>query len=204
MNSSNTTQVIEGTDTGVEGNARLTGFVAALLFILLAVEGITVPQVHSLLTLHIFVGMVLLPLALLKTVSTGYRFARYYLGDDAYVRKGAPPVLLRLAGPFVVLLTVAVLGTGIAVAVAGRGGHLLLLHKASFIMWFGVMTVHVLGHLTETLPLAIADWRRSTRRAVPAAGLRVSLVLATLGVGLLLGLATLNWTHTFHHKHGFG
>jgi hypothetical protein len=194
----NATEVKEGTDTGVDGNARLTGFVAVLLFLLLALEGFTILRVHSLLALHIFVGMVLLPLALLKTASTGYRFARYYLGDDAYVRKGAPPILLRLAGPFVVLLTIAVLGTGIAVAVVGRGGHLLLLHKASFILWFGVMTVHVLGHIFETVPLAIADWRRSTRRAVPAAGLRVSLVLATLGVGVLLGLATLNWAHTWH------
>src|SRR6516162_8683174 len=180
MNVWNATHVKEDTNAGVVGNARLTGFVALLLFFLLALEGFTILRVHQLLTLHIFVGMVLVPLALLKTVSTGYRFARYYLGDDAYVRKGAPPILLRLAGPFVVLLTVAVLATGIAVAVAGRGGHLLLLHKASFILWFGVMTVHVLGHLTETVPLAIADWRRSTRRAVPAAGLRVSLVLVTL------------------------
>jgi hypothetical protein len=186
-----------GGDSGVAGNARLTGFAALLLFILLALEGITILRIHALLALHIFVGMVLVPLALLKTLSTGYRFVRYYIGDDAYVRKGAPPILLRLAGPFVVLLTVAVLGTGIAVAVAGRGGRLLLLHKASFILWFGVMTVHVLGHLTETLPLAIADWRRSTRRAVPAAALRVWLVLATLGVGVLLGVATLNWAHTW-------
>jgi hypothetical protein len=193
---------VEARDVGVAGNARLTGFAGALIFILLAVEGFTILHVGSQLALHIFVGMVLVPLALLKTVSTGYRFARYYLGDDAYERKGAPPILLRLAGPFVVLLTLAVLGTGIAVAVAGRGGNLLLLHKATFILWFGVMTVHVLGHLLETLPLAIADWRPSTRRAVPAAGLRVSLVLVTLGVGVLLGVATLNWAHTWHHHHG--
>src|SRR5690348_8610243 len=88
--------VMEGGDAGVAGNARLTGFVAALLFILLAVEGITVPQVRSLLTLHIFVGMVLVPLAIVKTISTGYRFVRYYTGDAAYVRKGAPPIILRL------------------------------------------------------------------------------------------------------------
>src|SRR3974390_3075966 len=90
---------VEAGDVGVAGNARLTGFAGALIFLLLAVEGFTILHMGSQLALHIFVGMVLVPLALLKTVSTGYRFARYYLGDDAYERKGAPPLLLRLAGP---------------------------------------------------------------------------------------------------------
>ena len=103
--------------------------------------------------LHIFVGTVLVPVALLKTFSTGYRFVRYYAGNEAYVRKGAPPVILRLAGPLVIVLTVAVFATGIAAAVAGPGTWLLEAHKASFILWFVVTTVHVLGHILETAAL---------------------------------------------------
>lgn len=32
--------------------------------------------------------------------------------------------------------------------------ELLTLHKASFVLWFIAMTVHVLGHLTDTARLA--------------------------------------------------
>jgi hypothetical protein len=67
-----------------------------------------------LLTEHVFIGLLLVPPVLLKTGSTLWRFARYYLGDPAFRRKGPPPVLLRLLGPFVILLTLAVLATGVA------------------------------------------------------------------------------------------
>ncbi|HET9730661.1 MAG TPA: hypothetical protein VFR41_14625, partial [Acidimicrobiia bacterium] len=98
----------DASESGVVGNARLTGALGAVLFVVLAVEGVKILRVHSLVALHIFVGMVLVPVALFKTLSTGYRFLRYYVGDHAYVRKGAPPFVLRVAGPFVVVLTVAV------------------------------------------------------------------------------------------------
>ena len=43
-------------DAGVESNARLTAMTAAVLLVLLAVEGVTVLRVHSLLWLHVFLG----------------------------------------------------------------------------------------------------------------------------------------------------
>lgn len=179
------------------GNSRLTGAAGALLFVLLAVEGVTILRVHSLVALHIFVGMVLAPVAVLKTLTTGYRFIRYYTGDAAYVRKGAPPTILRVAGPFVVVLTFAVLATGVGAAVDGPGTWLLRAHKASFILWFGVTTVHVLGHIVETPGLAMADWRGSTRRAVPDARWRLTLLVASLVLGVVLGAATRSWTHAW-------
>jgi len=42
---------------------------------------------------------------------------------------------------------VAVLGTGIVLSVVGPGNaQWLFLHKASFVLWFGVMTIHVLNY----------------------------------------------------------
>jgi len=177
-------------DAGVAGNARLTAANAALLLVLLAIEGVTVLRVRALLTPHVFVGMVLIPPVLLKVASTGWRFARYYRGAPAYQRKGPPPVLLRLLGPVVVLLTVVLFASGAGLLLVSRSWLPLLLkvHKASFVLWFGAMTIHVLGHLGEVFRLAPRDWLRRTRRDVTGAGSRQWLIAASLVVGILLGV----------------
>jgi hypothetical protein len=174
----------------VESNARLTGGMAAVLFVLLAAEGVTILQIRGLLPEHVFIGMLLVPPVLVKTASTMYRFGRYYLGTPAFRRKGPPPALLRLLGPFVVLLTFAVLGTGIALMLVPPSlrGQLLTLHKVTFILWIIAMTVHVLGHLAETARLAPRDWMRRTRRQVTGASARQWTIAASLVAGVLLGL----------------
>jgi hypothetical protein len=93
---------------------------------------------------------------LLKVASTGWRFARYYRGAPAYRRKGPPPLLLRLLGPVVVILTVVLLASGVGLLLVGPSWLPLLLkvHKASFVLWFGAMTIHVLSHLGEVFRLA--------------------------------------------------
>jgi hypothetical protein len=176
-------------DAGVSGNARLTAANAALLLVLLAIEGVTVLRVRALLTPHVFVGMVLIPPVLLKVASTGWRFVRYYSGAPAYQRKGPPPVLLRLLGPVVVLLTVVLFASGAGLLLVSRSWLPLLLkvHKASFILRVGAMTIHVLGHLGEVFRLAPRDWLRRTRRDVTGAGPRQWLIAASLVAGILLG-----------------
>jgi hypothetical protein len=176
-------------DAGVEGNARLTGSLAAVLFVLLAVEGFTILGVRRLLAPHVFVGMVLVPPVVAKTLSTGYRFLRYYAGAPAYRRRGAPPLVLRVLGPFVVLSTLVVLATGIALMYVPTSSRqaLLFLHKASFVLWFGAMAIHVVGHLLDTTRLAPADWVRRSRRQVAGAGLRQWAVALCLVAGALLG-----------------
>jgi hypothetical protein len=176
-----------------EGNARLTGSTAAVLFVLLAAEGFTILNIRGLLTMHILVGMVLVPPILLKIGSTVWRFAQYYRGSPDYRRKGPPPMILRLLGPIVIVLTVAVFATGIALLL-GPGGwrnQMLLLHKASFIVWLAVMALHVLGHLPETVKLAPRDWLPRTRRQVTGAGLRQWALAASVGLGLVLGVLVL-------------
>ena len=176
-------------DAGVESNSRLTGSTAALLFVLLAVEGVTILRIHVLLTPHVFVGMLLVPPVLVKLGSTGWRFARYYLGDPAYRRKGPPPAVLRLLGPVAVVLTVTVLASGVALVLGPNGwrDRLVFVHKASFILWLAVMTIHVLGHALETARLAPLDWMRRSRRQVAGAGARQWVLAASVVVGALLG-----------------
>jgi hypothetical protein len=180
---------------GPAGNARLTGGAAALLLGLLAVEGATIPFVGSLIGPHVFIGMLLIPPVALKLASTGYRFTRYYSGSPAYRRKGPPPLLMRLLAPGVVLATVALFGTGVALLAAGPGsGPWLFLHKASFVIWFGLMTIHVLGHLLEIPALALPDWRRAGGREARLAGsgLRLTALATSLLAGLALALATIS------------
>jgi len=181
-------------DAGVSGNARLTAANAALLLVLLAIEGVTVLRVRALLTPHVFVGMLLIPPVLLKVASTGWRFTRYYRGAPAYRRKGPPPLLLRLLGPAVVILTVVLFASGVGLLLVSRSWLPLLLkvHKASFILWFGAMTIHVLGHLGEVFRLAPRDWLRRTRRDVTGAAPRQWLIAASLVVGCMLGFLLLS------------
>jgi len=177
---------------GVEANARLTGSTAAVLLILLAIEGVTILEVSSLLRLHVFVGMLLVPPVLLKTATTGYRFARYYAGSPPYVRRGPPPPVLRILGPVVGVLTIAVLGTGISLLWTPSTWRdtTLLLHKATFVVWFGAMTLHVLGHLVDTYRLAPRDWTPKGAY-VPGVWLRRAVLVATLVAGVGLGLLAL-------------
>jgi hypothetical protein len=191
-------QASEDLAAGVEANARLTGSAAAVLLVLLAVEGVTVLEVGRLLRLHVFVGMLIVPPVLLKTATTGYRFVRYYTGNPPYVRRGPPHPLLRILAPVVGVLTFAVLATGIVLlwAIDGWRHTLLFLHKATFIVWFGAMTIHVLGHLVDTWRLAPRDWT-SHAVEVPGVWLRRATLGATLVAGAGLGVLALGQVDTW-------
>lgn len=105
--------------SGVEGNERLTAMTGAVLLILLLVECYTVLRIGHLLTLHVFLGMLLLGPVALKAASVLYRFTSYYTGSAPYRRKGPPAPLLRVIGPIIMLLTACVLGSGVMLAVVG-------------------------------------------------------------------------------------
>jgi hypothetical protein len=189
--SSRSTALLRG---GVSGNARLTGAVAVALLILLAAEGATIPFIGQLLGPHIFIGLMLIPPVALKMASTGHRFARYYAHSEAYVRKGPPALPLRVLAPGVVLTTLALFGTGVALVFsASPSDTLVFAHKLSFIAWAALMILHVLGHLLELPRLATADLRHGLgiARIGGSAQRATALGLAIVaGVGLgLLGLS---------------
>jgi hypothetical protein len=156
--------------------------------VLLAAEGFTLLQLHALITPHVVIGMVLVPFVLLKLGTTGYRMFRYYAGPGPYRDRGAPPLLLRLLGPVVVLLTVLVFASGIALLLVPHSlrDTVFFVHKASFVLWFGAMTIHVLGHVLETSRLAPADLVARTRRQVRGAGARLWVQAGCLVAGILL------------------
>jgi len=71
------------------------------------------------------IGMVLIPPVALKLGSTGYRFARYYLGSPVYRAKGPPLLPLRLLAPVLVLTTLLVFATGVLEMTASHAGSIL-------------------------------------------------------------------------------
>ncbi len=177
-------------DTGVEGNSRLTGTVGVVLLVLLFAEGLTILSIRGLITLHLFIGLLLVPPVALKVVVTTYRFARYYTRAAPYVRRGPPHPLLRLIGPVLIATTVLLLGTGIWLIVVGpdHAGLVLTAHKASFVIWFGLTAIHVLAHVRETVVLAAKDVRRpDPARPVRGRGIRTSAVVLALIAGVALG-----------------
>ncbi len=188
------------THDGVESNARLTGLVGAVLLVSLAIEGVTVPSVRQLFALHVFVGLFVVPVVCLKLSTTGYRFFHYYRGTAAYRRKGPPNVVLRTTAPLVIVSTIAVLGTGVVTLAVGprHSDNWLTAHQASFIAWFALTAVHVLGHAIETWRLTTAEMRDDP--PVPRRGVRVGLVAASVAIGLTLGVASLGWTNAWDKR----
>jgi hypothetical protein len=163
---------------------------SVVLLVLLAVEGLTVLRVHSLLWLHVLIGTALVPPVLLKVGSTTYRFVRYYRGSPAYRRKGPPPLLLRVLGPLIVVSTLVLLASGIALMYVPASGRqtLLFVHKVSFILWFATMVFHVLGHILETAQLAPRDWVNRTHADIAGARMRQWTVAFSVALGVPLGL----------------
>lgn len=186
---------------GTAGNLALTSATGVLLFVLLAIEGVTVPFVRQMMVIHIFVGYIMIPVVALKLGSTGYRFMRYYLGDDRYVAAGPPMPLLRVLGPIVIASTVLLLGSGVELMILGpyRGGTFDFLHKAAFVVWFGAMTIHVLAYVLRAMQTAWADWSSARGWGHSATGsrLRRTLVVTALVVGVGLAVVTLPVPHSW-------
>jgi hypothetical protein len=194
---------------GADGNARLTSLAGAALLVLLAVEGATIPFLGALLSVHIFVGMLLLGPVALKLAAVGYRFARYYTRGPEYVRHGPPALPMRLVvAPVLVLSTLTLFGTGVLLIATSRRGLLLGLHKASFIVWVGAMSIHVLVYALRAGRHLLAELNfKGAGRFDGAVGgrvLRVSLLLVSLAAGVAVAIATYPLASPWLHRHWGG
>lgn len=187
---------------GPEGNEHLTALTGVVLLIGFAIEGLTILEIHRLMWLHFAVGFLLIGPVLLKIGSTMYRFARYYTQSEPYVRKGPPAPLLRILGPLVVLTSVAVLGTGVMLAVVGPGGqgNWMFLHKASFVLWFGVMTIHVVAYAPR-LPRILLGDRAGTRpgpAVAPGSPARYLALSFALAAGILVAALAMHLSNAWN------
>ncbi len=181
---------------GVEGNEKLTAMTGAILLAGFAVEGFTILSVRQMIVVHFVVGFLLIGPVVLKVCSTLYRFARYYMGSRPYRRKGPPAPVLRVLGPLVILTSAGVLGTGVMLAVTGPGqpGPWLFLHKATFVLWFGVMTIHVLSYAPKLPRMLSARYHPANGEptAVPGGLARWLALGAALAVGIGIAALTMH------------
>jgi len=185
---------------GAHGNAFLTSLVGATLLVLLAIEGATIPTIHRFLSVHIFVGMLLLGPVVLKLGSTGYRVLRYYTHSSEYVRLGPPQPLMRfIVAPVLIVSTLTLFGSGILLLVEPGRGLVLLLHKASFIVWFGATSIHVLSYALRAARNVVDDLLGRER-----AGrlYRFSLAAFALAAGAVIAIATYPLADPWFHRLG--
>jgi hypothetical protein len=185
-----------------DGNERLTATVGLVLIVLSLIEiGTVLFGLGQFLSLHVFVGLFLIPPVLLKLGSTGWRFTRYYTRNAAYRLKGAPQLVMRLLAPLLVASTVILFGSGVAMGVL-HGQALRIarqLHGPASVAWMILIGVHVLVYLRRALVSAKEDVVPAERSAVRGAGARSVLLVASLVAGLAAGLATLPAQHRWLH-----
>ncbi len=191
---------------GTIGNEQLTAATGIVLLVLLGALGVTILRIRPLLSEHMFLGILLIPPVALKMASTGYRFLRYYTSNPAYRRKGPPATTVRLLAPLVVISTVVVFASGVALLLLGPSsrGSLLLIHKASFFVWIAVTAIHVLAHLPD-LPRALQTKHEIQpeldRYGTGRAG-RVLSLSGALVIGLVLAILYIPqfapWLHAHH------
>ncbi len=85
--------------SAVVGNERMTALAGAVLLVLILVELVSAAYLRTLLSAHVFAGVILVGPLVVKLGSTGSRFLRYYTKSPAFVRKGPPRLGAADSGP---------------------------------------------------------------------------------------------------------
>jgi hypothetical protein len=191
---------------GPGGNRHLTALLGALLLVgTLAELGTLMLGLQRTLPLHIAIGVALIPVVALKLASTGWRMLRYYTHAAAYRREGPPRPFLRAIAPLVVGATVALLGSGVGLILAGPHAQFFrAVHGASFAVFLALVGVHALAHLPKLRRFALADW--VTGRRTPGHLLRRATVTFAVVAGGALAVAALQsagpWVTAIQHGIG--
>lgn len=116
-------------------NGRLTALVSLVLLVLIIMELVTSAFLGIWLPAHTVVGILLAGPLLVKMGSTGWQFLRYYTRTPAYVRRGPPPLVLRVLGPVLLVTTVVMVSSGIGLVVISPIQPFLLVHVFSVLAW---------------------------------------------------------------------
>jgi hypothetical protein len=176
--------------SAVVGNERLTALAGAVLLVLILVELVSAVYLRTLLSVHVFAGVLLAGPLVVKLGSTFSRFLRYYTKSPAFVRKGPPRLPLRVLAPLFIATTLVVIGSGIGLVVTGpaQAGLLLPLHGFSVLVWLPLIAIHVFAYIWRTPRLVADDWSKPSAEQAPGRGLRLGVNLGALLAGALAAI----------------
>jgi hypothetical protein len=177
--------------SSVTGNERITALAGAILLVLIVVELVSAAILHTLMSIHVFAGVLLAGPLIVKLGSIGWRFMRYYTGSPAFVRRGPPHLALRLMAPLLIVTTLVVIGSGIGLVVTGPGsaGLLLPLHGFSVLVWLPLIAIHTFAHILRVPRLVKDDWSKSSNESkISERGSRFSVNLGALLAGLVAAI----------------
>lgn len=188
------------TTGGPAGNALLTAWTALVLLALSLGELLTLFDVRGLISWHVALGALLVPPAVVKTATTTWRMASYYVGRAPYRESGPPPLLMRLLGPLVVVSTLGLLATGILLVLLGQAraeDHVTLigfraswvtLHQAFFAAWAVAAGLHLLGRIVPALRITLVRGA-GPGPAVPGRWARALCLAAMVATAAALAVA---------------
>lgn len=191
------------------GNERLTAVVGLLVVVPVLVEIATILLgVHTFMSLHVFVGLALIPVVALKLASTGWRFARYYTRNRAYFEEGPPQIAMRVLAPLFVAATVVLFGSGVAMGVL-HGSALQdarRLHGPASVIWLALLGLHVVVYFARAVRSAAGDVLPARRVPVRGKTARVWAVAVAVVCGAVLAVALVpaqhRWIDIRHDHHG--
>jgi hypothetical protein len=205
--------VLPGTG-GPAGNVLLTAWTGLVLLALSLAELLTLFNVRGLISWHVALGALLIPPAVMKTVSTGWRMARYYLGNPTYREVGPPPLLLRLLGPLVVVSTLGLLASGVLLVLLGQdSSHQSLvsvlgfradwvsLHQGFFAVWLVAVGLHLLGRIIPALRATVVP---GSATVVPGRWTRILWFVTMLASAAALAVLLVHADGTWTSFQGFG
>jgi hypothetical protein len=182
---------------GPAGNAVLTAWTGLVLLVLFVGELLTLFDVRGLISWHVAIGALLVPPALLKTATTGWRVLGYYTGREPYRVAGPPPTVMRWLGPLVVASTLGLLASGVLlillgeesgrqhVSVLGFGISWVTVHQGVFAVWCVVTGLHLLGRILPAVQLTV---RRGGAARVPGALTRTLLLVVAAATAVVLAV----------------
>src|SRR6266566_8096718 len=180
--------------SAVVGNERMTGLAGAVLLVLILIELVSAAILRTLLSIHVFAGVLLAGPLVVKLGSTFWRFLRYYTGSPAFVRRGPPHLALRVMAPLLIPTTLVVIGSGIGLVVTGprSAGPLLPLHGISVLVWLPLIAIHVFAYIWRIPRLVANDWSKQAGRSLaPGRGRRLGVNLGALLLGAIAAVLLL-------------
>jgi len=180
-------------NSSVYKNERLTAIAGAILFVLIIVELIITANLRNMISFHIFVGVLLSGPLVVKMLSTGYRFVRYYTRSTEYVKSGPPKPLLRILAPFLVLTTILVFVSGFLIIQHWNNSLIFKVHAASVALWLPLLAIHIYAYLKKVPGLVARDLTSRSQYYIKGRKGRIRLNVTALIIGLIAAFILTPW-----------